>query len=541
MAADTVVGDANVKPESETEIETGFDATFLSLARQLSFTVYQKRISNLLLQAAVSASRGYDAQWLNGGEFTNQGAEIQLSGDPGPAPERLHLDLDDELLPQLQRREQPALLAVAPFNGIYPGRSISEDANANFLQPRTAIRPRTAMQQPSFFVSGTQQLTLRAISDLDDGRLVSRRQRRRRHGVLFRVRRRQPVGRIRLKSRRYVNQIIEGLDPGLQSATFVKMRAASVSYTLPARWVNTIGFGRLTSARLSRTSAGTSSPGWSWPPGGVTQWQAGDRVTVPFVCGCGQCEYCLAGNAQVCPRQTQPGFAGPGSFAEFVAVHAADANLVSLPSSVDFVTAACLGCRFATAFRAVTAHGRVRAGDWLAVHGCGGVGLSAVMIGAALGARVVAVDVVPAALDRARELGAEVTVDAGSGSDLAAAVAEITGGGAHVSIDAIGSVAVAANSVRCLRRHRRHIQVGLLPAGPVPLPMNLVIARELEIYGSHGLAARDYPPMMAMVADGTLRPGLLVGDVIGLADVGRALAAMDGLAGAGMTVVRLVV
>ena len=80
---------------------------------------------------------------------------------------------------------------------------------------------------------------------------------------------------------------------------------------------------------------------------------------------------------------------------------------------MDFVTAACLGCRFATAFRAVTAHGRVRAGDWLAVHGCGGVGLSAVMIGVALGARVVAVDVVPAALDRARELGAEVSCGRG--------------------------------------------------------------------------------------------------------------------------------
>ena len=117
-----------------------------------------------------------------------------------------------------------------------------------------------------------------------------------------------------------------------------------------------------------------------------------------------------------------------------------------------------------------------------------------------------------------------------AGSDLAAAVGEITGGGAHVSIDALGSAAVAANSVRCLRRRGRHVQVGLLPGGPVPLPMDLVIARELEIYGSHGMAARDYPPMMAMVADGTLRPGLLVGEVIGLADVGRALAAMDGLA-----------
>ncbi len=272
----------------------------------------------------------------------------------------------------------------------------------------------------------------------------------------------------------------------------------------------------------------------------VTRWRAGDRVTVPFACGCGTCAYCLAGDAQVCPRQTQPGFTGPGSFAELVAVHAADANLVSLPSSVDFVTAACLGCRFATAFRAVTAHGRVRAGDWLAVHGCGGVGLSAVMIASALGARVVAVDVAPAALDRARALGAEVTVDAGP--ELVTAVGEITGGGAHVSIDALGSAAVAANSVRCLRRRGRHVQVGLLPEGSVPLPMDLVIAREIEIYGSHGMAARDYPAMMRLVADGTLRPGLLVGGVITLQDTGRALAAMSKVSTtAGMTVVRLAV
>ncbi len=182
----------------------------------------------------------------------------------------------------------------------------------------------------------------------------------------------------------------------------------------------------------------------------VTRWRTGDRVTVPFVCGCGRCEYCRAGDAQVCPWQTQPGFTGPGSFAELVAVQAADTNLVALPEAVDFVAAACLGCRFATAFRAVTAHGRVRPGDWLAVHGCGGAGLSAVMIGAALGARVVAIDVSAAALSRARELGASFTVDACA--DPAAAIAEITSGGAHVSVDAFGSPATAACSVRCLRR-----------------------------------------------------------------------------------------
>ncbi len=283
----------------------------------------------------------------------------------------------------------------------------------------------------------------------------------------------------------------------------------------------------------------------------VTRWRPGDRVTVPFACGCGRCEFCLAGDAQVCPDQTQPGFTGPGSFAELVAVHAADANLVALPGDVSFVTAACLGCRFATAFRAVTAHGRVRPGDWLAVHGCGGVGLSAVMIGAALGARVVAVDVSAAALERARELGAEAVLDAGSAgmaagagiaasSGIAGAVAEITGGGAHVSVDALGSPALAADSVRCLRRRGRHVQVGLLPGGQVPLPMDLVIGRELEIYGSHGMAARDYPAMMRLVAEGTLRPGLLVGAVIGLEGVGAALAAMDGPGTtSGMTIARL--
>jgi D-arabinose 1-dehydrogenase-like Zn-dependent alcohol dehydrogenase len=275
---------------------------------------------------------------------------------------------------------------------------------------------------------------------------------------------------------------------------------------------------------------------------GVTRWRVGDRVTVPFVCGCGACEYCLAGDAQVCPNQTQPGFTGPGSFAERVAIGAADVNLVALPDSIGFVTAACLGCRFATAFRALTVHGRLGAGDWLAVHGCGGVGLSAVMIATALGARVVAVDVARQALARARDLGAESVIDGSHGPDPAATVREITSGGARVSIDALGSPGTAAASLRCLRPRGRHIQVGLLlgSASAPAIPMDLVIGRELEIYGSHGMAAADYPPMMALVADQTLRPELLLGAVIGLEDAGMALAAMDRpSSSAGMTVIEL--
>jgi alcohol dehydrogenase len=276
-------------------------------------------------------------------------------------------------------------------------------------------------------------------------------------------------------------------------------------------------------------------------------------VTVPFVCGCGTCDYCRAGEAQVCPSQTQPGFTGPGSFAELVAIRAADTNLVRLPSSVDFVTAASLGCRFATAFRALTVHGRVTAGEWLAIHGCGGVGLSAVSVGVALGARVVAVDVSPAALDRARALGAEVLVDArdtsapdeamnGAGDGIAAAVRSATDGGAHVALDALGSPSTAVSSVRSLRPRGRHVQVGLLlgDQSTPPFPMDLVVARELSLHGSHGMPAVDYPAMLDLVADGTLRPDLLVGQVIGLEQAGEALAALDApSANGGMTVVAI--
>lgn len=268
--------------------------------------------------------------------------------------------------------------------------------------------------------------------------------------------------------------------------------------------------------------------------------RVGERVTVPFVCGCGRCDYCASGDAQVCPDQLQPGFTIPGSYADLVAIPAADLNVVVLPDDLDFVTAAALGCRFATAYRALTAHGRVRPGDWVAIHGCGGVGLSAVMIAAALGARVIAVDVSVPARALAAELGAEVLVE--GGPDAVRRIVDATSGGAHVSLDAVGSTDTAVASVSCLRPRGRHIQVGLLlgeNATPPP-PMGIVVAKELEIYGSHGMAARDYPAMLDLVASGAVQPDRLVGTVIGLGDAGAALAAMSGPATtAGVTVVRL--
>ena len=258
---------------------------------------------------------------------------------------------------------------------------------------------------------------------------------------------------------------------------------------------------------------------------GVRRWRAGDRVTVPFVCACGTCPPCLAGEHQVCLRQTQPGFTHWGSFAERVVLHDADVNLVALPDELPFATAAALGCRYATAWRAVVQVGAVRAGERVAVHGCGGVGLSAVQIAVAAGARVVAVDVSPGALELATALGAEAVLDARGVADPGAAVEELTGGGAHLSLDALGAAATCAASVLGLRTRGRHVQVGLLPGG-AHVPMDRVVARELALLGSHGLAAHAYPPLLDLVARGRLRPDLLVTRELRLDDAGAALAAV---------------
>ncbi|MEU3945651.1 zinc-dependent alcohol dehydrogenase family protein [Streptomyces sp. NPDC029526] len=271
----------------------------------------------------------------------------------------------------------------------------------------------------------------------------------------------------------------------------------------------------------------------------VTRWRPGDRVTVPFVCACGTCGACAAGDQQVCERQTQPGFTHWGSFAQYVALDHADVNLVAVPEDLSFATAASLGCRFATAYRAVVQQGRLAAGEWVAVHGCGGVGLSAVMIAAASGARVVAVDVAPGALELARRFGAAECLDASSVDDPAEAVRDLTGGGAHLSLDALGSPATCAASVNGLRRRGRHVQVGLLPSatGTTPVPMARAVALELELLGSHGMAAHAYPPMLDLVRTGRLRPDLLVTRTIGLDAAPAALAAMDTAPGAGVTVI----
>ena len=185
---------------------------------------------------------------------------------------------------------------------------------------------------------------------------------------------------------------------------------------------------------------------------GVTLWQIGDRVTLPFVCACGHCPQCASGNHQVCDHQFQPGFTHWGSFAEYVAIDFADVNLVRLPDEIDFVTAASLGCRFVTSFRGVVDQGQLSAGQWVAVHGCGGVGLSAIMIASALGANVIAIDISDEKLDFAKTIGATAVLNATQTEDVVESVVDLTKGGAHLSLDALGSPTTCFNSIANLRK-----------------------------------------------------------------------------------------
>lgn len=271
----------------------------------------------------------------------------------------------------------------------------------------------------------------------------------------------------------------------------------------------------------------------------VSKFKKGNRVTLPFVCGCGDCEPCKSGNHQVCKKQFQPGFTHWGSFAEYVAIDYADTNLVLLPENLDFVTAASLGCRFATSWRAISQIGKIKEGQWLAVHGCGGVGLSAIMIAKALGSKVIAVDTSDAAIMWARKLGAEVTINTHGSADVVRDILEATSGGADISLDALGSVETCRNSILCLKTQGKHIQVGLMAGKEKdpPLPMDIVIAKELQLFGSHGMAAHTYPEMLDMISKGQLIPKKLINGTVDLKKGIEILVNMDTFNHSGITVI----
>lgn len=270
------------------------------------------------------------------------------------------------------------------------------------------------------------------------------------------------------------------------------------------------------------------------------RFKKGDRVTAPFILACGTCGECLGGDPTVCADQHVIGFSSNGAFAEIVAVPHADFNLVSLPEYIDFVDAAGMGCRVTTAFRALSERAKLAPGEWVAVHGCGGVGLSAIKIATAIGSPVLAIDMSEDALALARSMGATAILNPNAVSDVGEAVREITGGGAHVSLDAVGTTTAFHNSLAGLRRLGRHVQIGM-PTGkhaePTVKLLELIYARQLSLHGTRGIAASRFPSLFRMIESGRLSLVGLVTERISLGEAGRVLKAMDSYDTVGVTVI----
>lgn len=271
----------------------------------------------------------------------------------------------------------------------------------------------------------------------------------------------------------------------------------------------------------------------------VTRFKKGDRVLVPFSQGEGTCNWCRSGQPHLCDTRFTPGIAYWGGFGRYVGVPFADVNLVPLPDAVSFVEGASMGCRFMTSFHALVDRAQVAAGEWVAVHGCGGIGLSAVQIATALGANVIAVDIGDEKLEWAKKLGAVATINAQQGNPVKE-IARLTDGGAHVSVDALGIAATCQASVMSLRKQGRHVQIGLTTSaekGQVPLPIDLIVLKEVSLIGSYGMPAPRFGAMLSMVETGKLAPGKLVSRTVPLEATGEVLASMDRFATIGVTVI----
>ncbi len=261
---------------------------------------------------------------------------------------------------------------------------------------------------------------------------------------------------------------------------------------------------------------------------GVRAVAVGDRVAVPFHEACGRCSYCRSGRTNLCDALEFLGMTHDGGYAEYVRVLNADLNCVPLPAEVSFEDAAALGCRFMTAWHALQHQAGLRAGEWLAVHGVGGVGLSAVQIGAALGAGVIAVDIDERKLEAARAQGAAATIDARQ-VDVAEAVREVTGGGAHVALGGLGAASLVQAAIRGLRKSGRLVQVGLTSReeqGIVGIPLDELIEAELTIVGSVGNPHIHLPALLSLVADKRLDPAALVTERIALEEANGVLERM---------------
>ena len=258
-------------------------------------------------------------------------------------------------------------------------------------------------------------------------------------------------------------------------------------------------------------------------PDASGRFQKGDRVLLPAVIPCGSCRACRTGRENICENGVMLGNNVDGGYAEFVVVPAKD--VFALPEEIPLVEGAVIADALTTPYHAVVNRGRVLPGDRVVVVGCGGVGLNVVQIAAALGARVVAVDISDAKLDWARRLGAETVLNPASDARPDRALRDLTDDGADVAFEVVGKAETQELALSCLRTGGRLVLVGY---GTEKMSLNAgrVMFRELEILGSLGCRPVDYPRVIELARQGRVRVAELVTARFALDDIALAFDAL---------------
>ncbi|HLW71423.1 MAG TPA: zinc-binding dehydrogenase [Candidatus Binataceae bacterium] len=265
----------------------------------------------------------------------------------------------------------------------------------------------------------------------------------------------------------------------------------------------------------------------------VKNLKVGTRVVVPLAQGCGVCEDCRTGHSNHCMGTGMTGYARYGVLSH------ADFNCAPLPEQIGFVEAAAMGCRYVTAFHGILDQGHVQADETVVIYGCGGVGLSAIQIAAALGARVIAVDLDDRKLELAKQVGATDVIN-GKTTDPVQAVKDLTRGGADVSVDALGIAVTCRNAVLSLRKRGRHVQIGLTTQGEkgeVALPIDQIVFKEIQFTGSLAIQSFRYPALLSMVERGRLAPRKLITETIPIEKAFGVIEQMSKFENVGMSVI----
>jgi 6-hydroxycyclohex-1-ene-1-carbonyl-CoA dehydrogenase len=255
----------------------------------------------------------------------------------------------------------------------------------------------------------------------------------------------------------------------------------------------------------------------------VDGWQTGDRVLLPAVYGCGQCSMCRNGRENICERMVMFGNNVDGGYAEYIIAPAKD--VFSLPDEIPLEEASIIADAITTPFHAVVNRGRVKPGDQVVVFGCGGIGLNVVQVAASIGAQVIAVDILDEKLEWASRLGAQTTLNSTAHERIDKEIRKLTAGGADIGFEAIGNPLAQAQTFNSLRPGGRFVVVGF-SSKPMALNTGKVMYREMEIIGSLGCRAVDYPRVIEMARQGKIRVKELVTDRFRLVDINDGLDAL---------------